>query len=352
MIALKQKMESRLQRIANVLLLNASFTGNLGLLNGKMGIVIFFYLYSQYTKNELYEKVAGELIDEIYIELNTNLPVDFSGGLMGIGWGIEYLIRGRFLEGDSDEVLKEIDNAVYRAALRTPLLINNDNELFGFGLYYLARLEGRKTDENNLNTIIKKQMLVYLHDDCERLLILDKTFDSEAPFLTINQLNSILFFIIGVQQLQLFPVKLSKIEHYILEYVKRYGISSQSSTELKTFRLMLLKCRENTTALPFKNEYKEIADAIRPEEVTSDDELLTRDFIKTAWYALLYNIPEIRGSDNLLLEEKVIEIIDNEENWEKRLSVMSIDNLGLDGGMAGLGLAILNGLLKSRRKEW
>ena len=84
---------------------------------------------------------------------------------------------------------------------------------------------------------------------------------------------------------------------------------------------------------------------------SSDDELITSDFIKTSWYSLLYNVPGINGRDNTLLEEKVFEIIDIEENWEKRLSLLSKDNLGLDGGMAGLGLAILNGLLKSKRKK-
>jgi len=63
------KVENRLQRIANVLLLNASFTDNLGLLNGKMGIAIFFYQYARYTGNKVYEDYAGELIDEIYILL-------------------------------------------------------------------------------------------------------------------------------------------------------------------------------------------------------------------------------------------------------------------------------------------
>ena len=36
----QNKVENRLQHIANVLLLNASFTDNLGLFNGKMGIAI------------------------------------------------------------------------------------------------------------------------------------------------------------------------------------------------------------------------------------------------------------------------------------------------------------------------
>jgi hypothetical protein len=81
------KVENRLQRIANVLLLNASFTENLGLLNGKTGIAIFFYQYARYTGNKVYGDYAGELIDEIYGEINNGTPIGFANGLMGIGGG-------------------------------------------------------------------------------------------------------------------------------------------------------------------------------------------------------------------------------------------------------------------------
>lgn len=106
------KIEDRLRRIANFLLLNASFIDNLGLLNGKMGIAIFFYHYSRYTQNKIFEDYAGELIDEIYEEINVNTPVNFADGLTGIGWGIEYLVKNHFTEGDTDEVLAEIDNTM------------------------------------------------------------------------------------------------------------------------------------------------------------------------------------------------------------------------------------------------
>ena len=49
-IELKEQINNRLQRIANVLLLNAGFIDNLCLLNGKMGIAIFFYQYSRFMR--------------------------------------------------------------------------------------------------------------------------------------------------------------------------------------------------------------------------------------------------------------------------------------------------------------
>lgn len=101
---LKSRVDSRLRRSANVLLLNASFIDNLGLLNGKMGIAIFFYHFARYTGSKIFEEYASELLDEIYEEINTNTPVDFANGLTGVGWGIEYLVKNGFVEADTDEV--------------------------------------------------------------------------------------------------------------------------------------------------------------------------------------------------------------------------------------------------------
>ena len=47
-----------LNRIIHYLILNASFIRDLGLLDGKMGICIFFYLYARQTGSKLYEELG------------------------------------------------------------------------------------------------------------------------------------------------------------------------------------------------------------------------------------------------------------------------------------------------------
>jgi len=120
-LSLNKMIGDRLQRIANVLLLNASFLDNPGLLNGKMGIAIFFYHYAKFTGNKIYEDYAGELIDEIYEEISTSTPVNFENGLTGIGWGIEYLVKNGFVKADTDDALSEIDKFVSRSFNYYPL---------------------------------------------------------------------------------------------------------------------------------------------------------------------------------------------------------------------------------------
>jgi hypothetical protein len=344
MISLKEKIDIRLQRIANVLLLNASFTNNIGLLNGKMGIAIFFYHYASYSGNKLYENYAGDLIDEIYKEINVSSSIDFATGLMGIGWGIEYLVRNCFLEADTDEVLMEIDNTVFRATLKTPVLITNQTDLFGFGLYYLARLNGCENDNDNLNTIIKKQMLTYLHDDCERLLTKEELFDFKVPQLTINQINSIVYFLIGVQRLKLFPVKLAKLEGYLPKYIMKKAENPKYEVERLALLQLLSRLSKNLIDKNLNSEYLRICKSMKVEtykELQTDD-LILNGFIKSSWYSLLYPV----SFQNMGLAEKAFAIADNEESWNQRLLQLNKDKLGLDNGMAGLGLAILNEMKK------
>jgi hypothetical protein len=107
-----------LLRIVRHLMLHASFISNTGLYHGKMGIALFFAHYGRYTENSLYSDFAGELLDDIYEDIHTGMPTDFENGLCGIGWGVEYLLQNGFMEGDSDEVLSDIDKKIMERDIR------------------------------------------------------------------------------------------------------------------------------------------------------------------------------------------------------------------------------------------
>ncbi|MDR0574375.1 MAG: hypothetical protein LBG96_10175, partial [Tannerella sp.] len=136
-----------LQRIARYLMLHGSFIDNIGLLNGKMGIAIFFYHYSRYTGKNIYDDFAGELIDEIYNEIHVNTPCDFKDGLCGIGWGMEYLIRNNFVNADSDEVLEDLDKRIMERDVRRITDYSLETGLKGIACYVIERRKNR-TNEN------------------------------------------------------------------------------------------------------------------------------------------------------------------------------------------------------------
>lgn len=143
---------SRQQRITNSLLLNASFIDNLGLMHGKMGITIYFFHLARETKNQIYEDYAGELIDEIYDEINIDTPCDFGNGLAGIGWGIEYLVQNRFIDADTDEVLEEFDKRIiHEITYHTPDEIGLFEGLAGYVVYFSKRVKEGMGKNKNTN---------------------------------------------------------------------------------------------------------------------------------------------------------------------------------------------------------
>ena len=132
--------DALLERIARHLMMHASFLPNIGLYHGKMGIVLFFAHYARNTGNTLYEDFAGELLDEVYEEIHSALPVDFESGLCGIGWGIEYLLQNGFMEGDADEALAELDANMMERDLRRITDYSMRTGLEGISCYVSKRI--------------------------------------------------------------------------------------------------------------------------------------------------------------------------------------------------------------------
>lgn len=144
------KKDTVLRRISDHLMLHASFSKEPGLFHGKMGIVLFFVHYAQYTGSTNHELFAELLLEEIYRDITFQTPLNFESGLCGIGWGIEYLVQNHFMKGDTDEILEDIDRKVMEYA---PLRILKHNVKTGVGgilnYVYMRLLSSRKKNKNN-----------------------------------------------------------------------------------------------------------------------------------------------------------------------------------------------------------
>lgn len=108
-----------LLQIVNKELFHGCLSENLGLYSGKMGLSVFLYHYSRFTDNMLFADFAGELIDEVCESIYDGISLSFSSGLSGIGWGLEYLAKNRFIEIDDNSVFADINYKI--------LEINPDN---------------------------------------------------------------------------------------------------------------------------------------------------------------------------------------------------------------------------------
>lgn len=133
--------DTTLKRLLPHLLINYPHLPEYGLLRGKMGGAIFFRLYARKTGVGHYNDCSDQLIEDIYNNLNASSPVNFAEGLCGIGWGIEYMLKNALLDGDSDDILWEIDQRIMES---DPCLMQETSLRYGLPgmlFYVLTRLK-------------------------------------------------------------------------------------------------------------------------------------------------------------------------------------------------------------------
>lgn len=135
-----QDKEQHLSQIADTLIINGTLTECPGLVQGKMGIAVFFFHYAQYTNNMLFADYAMDLIGEILNQLNVNSRANYKKGIAGIGVGIDYMIRNDFLDTE-DDICEDFDGRMYRAVKYDPWQdFSQYNGLTGYGRYWMTRL--------------------------------------------------------------------------------------------------------------------------------------------------------------------------------------------------------------------
>lgn len=137
----KYAEEVSLKRIATNVMLHGGYVPDLGLFHGKMGITLFLYAYARFSKEKLWEDFADDFLDRFLEELViSKLPLNIKDGLTGIGLGIEYLIQQHYIEGNTDEILEELDKKIMECAPARLMDYSFATGVEGIICYVLCRL--------------------------------------------------------------------------------------------------------------------------------------------------------------------------------------------------------------------
>lgn len=153
-------MNNHVIKLAQFIQQNGLTGTNHGLMHGDTGNSIFFYHLARETGNPDYEKIADDLLDKVFANLSSSGPVDFENGLAGIGWGIEYLVQNNFAKGDTDKILEEVDNKVFRVLNEESLSsFELTTGLTGYLFYLINRLKN-KTTPISMAQRINRELLI------------------------------------------------------------------------------------------------------------------------------------------------------------------------------------------------
>lgn len=159
---------------------------NHGLMHGNTGLSIYFYHLARTTNKSEYEHLADDLLDKAFANMSTRSSSDFENGLVGIGWGIEYLVQNGFAEGDTDEILEVVDNKIFKT-LHYENLVSCEltNGLSGYLFYLTSRLK-KPANPNSLEQRINRELLIMAINRLDELV--PNQFSS-----IVNEMNFDLF---------------------------------------------------------------------------------------------------------------------------------------------------------------
>jgi glycosyltransferase involved in cell wall biosynthesis len=180
-----------LKKIAHALIIQSQTISNLGLVIGRMSIVIFLFHYSEYLQEPLYKELAETILNKLLEELCVDQSTSFMCGLCGIGWSIEYLYQNGFIEGDTNEILKEFDEKIIEI---NPFKIKDFSLHYGLGgivHYLLARLYTINQEQKDnpfgksflKNIYLKCKSIIKKQIDCDSM-------DVSIKFATYYELHT------------------------------------------------------------------------------------------------------------------------------------------------------------------
>jgi glycosyltransferase involved in cell wall biosynthesis len=129
-----------LSDIVHHVLLNCNLLQDDGIINGRMGVVIFLFHYAQYSNCEVYSQLADSILDDVLSKITIKTPLTFENGLLGIAWGIEYLEQNKFINCDTNKILEEIDKKILDFDYATLKSEISCMQLIDITLYVLSRL--------------------------------------------------------------------------------------------------------------------------------------------------------------------------------------------------------------------
>ena len=130
------------QRAIHKLIVDSIGMSDIGLFDGKMGIIISLITYSRRNKLKCIESMADFLMEQLLESMTDISPISFSTGLTGMGWGIEYLIQNGYVPGCGADICTEIDKKLMSCDIRRVDDLSLEHGIYGWLHYIVAHIQG------------------------------------------------------------------------------------------------------------------------------------------------------------------------------------------------------------------
>lgn len=141
-----------------------------GLYSGKCGGSILCYLHKGIYPHSNADELGLEILNGISDDIESFSNLNFSDGLTGIGWGIEWLSQNSFIDVNTDEILSDFDDTIYKSVLFSGTrALSVSTGTLGRLLYFINRYSSKNHATHRFRRIPIRECIVLLSDE-----VLDK----------------------------------------------------------------------------------------------------------------------------------------------------------------------------------
>lgn len=185
-----------------------------GLLNGRMGLSLYWYQQSRLFPDKDYKKIADNILDEVLNRIGIFTGVGFEDGLVGILLAINYLIREHYITGNINTIFNIVDDKLFQYAYFRgvdPIVSERNNiiNLTWICTYFCQRLQSNSLSKENEYLI--KHLIYELINSIEKEIRDDPHILNErAMFRPFSYLlPNLIILITEMYKMDLYSYKLS-----------------------------------------------------------------------------------------------------------------------------------------------
>ena len=299
---------------------------------GKMGSCIYFFRQARWLNELKYQELAEKLLDEIFIGLIKEGNVLSPYELAQIGIGIEYLVEQKYIKGNINIILSDLDSLLYRKLTHNSAIFNY--QIIGIipTLYFICMRIKQQKKGSDSKFMMEEVCIKFFND---LYLSLDYRFYEEP--LLFN------FFDYKLPQFLYVVRKMYSLEFYnyrIIEVLKEIsGLILSRMPVLHANRLYLLWSLlhlKNATGLYTWNEQIDMLINYIDYQKIIQSELHNKDvFIRDGVAGIYLLLNALKDSSHPILFDKTLfrKRIEESYIWNDELAY---ENLGLINGFSGL----------------
>lgn len=223
-----------------------------GLKDGKIGLMLFFALYSEHTGNSRSRRLSATILSDLMSDTGRQAS-GLLNGKLGMAWSLNLLIKEDILEKEEslDRCLSTTVNEYFIHSFYSLPVLVTDDEVFDWGLYMLRK----HTEDDSLERYDTDEKLINLTDECERLLTSPVKYIHDPEKMSLSMLHSLLFFLQNMKEKKIYPYKASLLieevkekharmekqplcDEYIYQSLSGKAILPDDLTDSELFRFM------------------------------------------------------------------------------------------------------------------